>query len=148
MTPPTVKSRNRKWPQIVFVGLVIAAVAFLSFVVISAQSFQDCTCAAQKNNAAKTVNEKQAGLVIYLTCIGTFLDAHNGAVGALAGLLVAVFTGTLWWATKQLQHASIEQSYDMQRSIAESARAATAMEEVAKHFADNVASFRERSSNR
>jgi hypothetical protein len=42
--------------------------------------------------------------------------------------------------------ATSQQSADTQRSIAESARAATAMEQVAHHFAHNVATFRERSS--
>jgi hypothetical protein len=60
--------------------------------------------------------------------------------------LIALFTGTLWWATIGLQEASTEQSTAMQESIAQLARAAKAMEDVAKHFADNVATFRERSS--
>jgi len=139
-------TERKRWPRNVFIALAVAIGVGVLFTVGHLKSFQDCKCESQKQYNAKDQNNEQARFMAYFSCYGLFFEVHAGAVSTITSLLIAVFTGTLWWATKQLQDASIKQAQDMQRSIAESARAASAMEEVAKHFADNVATFRERSS--
>ena len=113
-------------------------VAFLVVkAIVGSKSFQNCVCTNQK--------EQQPGLEVYalLRCGGAFLEAHNGAISATASLIIAVFTCTLWWATTGMLQASADQSAAMERSISEAARAASAMEAVAGHFADNVAAVKE-----
>jgi hypothetical protein len=67
-------------------------------------------------------------------------------VSTVTGIIIALFTATLWWATRQLQVASAEQSTAMDKSIGESARAATAMEGVAHSFEENVSILRDRTA--
>jgi hypothetical protein len=45
------------------------------------------------------------------------LDEHNGVVAALAGVVVAIFTGVLWNATEKLWGASERQRLDARHSI-------------------------------
>lgn len=138
------RAKHRKWPRyvlwIVAISVVLGAP---SYVVYQSEGFQKCVCDGENNNAAQD-GQKQKSSTIIIACVGTFLQDNNGAVSAITGLLIALFTGTLWWATKRMQDASIQQSIDMQRSIAESARAADAMEGVARSFADNVEILRDR----
>jgi hypothetical protein len=46
-------------------------------------------------------------------CLGTFVDKNNGAITALAGVVVAIFTLTLWWSTRtQFKHVrEVERAY-------------------------------------
>lgn len=52
------------------------------------------------------------GLVIgsYYAAIVAFLDAHNAAVSAIAAVFVAIFTGTLYFATDKLWKTSERQA--------------------------------------
>ena len=68
----------------------------------------------------------------------TFIDAYHDTINAFAALLVAIFTFTLWRSTDKLWRASKTQSEDMRDSIAEAARAATAMENVASGIQTSV----------
>lgn len=46
-------------------------------------------------------------------CLGTFVEKNNGAITALAGVVVAIFTVTLWWSTRtQYKHMrEVERAY-------------------------------------
>ena len=73
--------------------------------------------------------------------LGQFVDTHNGAVSAVATIVIAVFTVVLAWRTgglfketAGLREAAEKQREDMLASIAEAARAATATEGVATHM--------------
>jgi hypothetical protein len=64
----------------------------------------------------------------------------------ITDVLLAIFTGLLWWSTHRLwqsthtlSKAALEQAKDMKSSVAESARAATAMEKVAEAIAISAA---------
>ena len=35
----------------------------------------------------------------FIVCLGSFLEHHDGAITALATIIIAAFTGTLWVAT-------------------------------------------------
>jgi hypothetical protein len=126
----------------------ISIIAILGLAAFSSQSFQDCIHEVQQTDSAQTKKEEQAGLPISLClqCTGAFIEAHNGAISALASIVIALFTVTLWRATQGMLDATSGQSVAMEKSIAESARAANAMEQVAVHFADNVTAVRERSA--
>lgn len=138
-SPPTRRSHKLRYlPPVIACGIVILCF----YVIMRSTGFRQCVCNEIGQAANRNDYYKQASRII-ITCFGVFLEANQGAVAALSGLLVALFTGTLWWATKRLQDASVQQGDDMQRSIAEAARAALAMENVANHFADNVATFRD-----
>jgi hypothetical protein len=114
----------------------------------SSKSFQDCIRANQNYQASNASPEKYVRFIIqvFVRCSGAFLERHNGAITAVASLLIAAFTATLWHATRGMLTASAAQSVAMKQSIDQSARAATAMEDVARHFADNVATVKDRSA--
>jgi hypothetical protein len=40
----------------------------------------------------------------YVACTGTFVDANQGSITALATFVIAIFTGTLWVTTKRQIH--------------------------------------------
>lgn len=63
------------------------------------------------------------------------MDEHSGLMAAMAGVIVAVFTGVLWWATEKLWKASERQRRDGRRAIyanIAAARAARKSTEVAE----------------
>jgi hypothetical protein len=140
------KQVRTNWRAASFVSLIVLALILFLSVVPHLQSFQNCKCANQQLPFANTINKQEASFIVYLVCYGTFLEAHNGLVSALTGAFIVLFTATLWWATKQLQTASAEQSLSMDKSIRESARAANAMEGVAASFAENVNILKDRTA--
>jgi hypothetical protein len=80
-----------------------------------------------------------------------FVETYDRAIETISTFLVAVFTYTLWRSTDKLGDMSVEQGAAMEKSIRESARAATAIEAIAKHFeisskaaADSVLTMKER----
>jgi hypothetical protein len=97
------------------VGLVVAALVFAIF---DSQSFQNCVCANQKDANPK----ENSGFALFGTfcqCTGSFLEAHNAAITALASIVIAIFTGTLWSATKGMLKTSADQSEAMPISLLE-----------------------------
>lgn len=72
-----------------------------------------------------------------------FFDRHNGTFNALAALAVAGFTYRLWRLSEQEIAALGQQSEDVKQSIAEAARAATAMERVAQAMTISAAAAQE-----
>src|SRR6516165_4026058 len=70
-----------------------------------------------------------------------WVEKHQESVNALSTILIAVFTGTLWWATAGLKNFAQIQSEDMKASIrvtqelAKAAqRSADVAETSARHF--------------
>jgi hypothetical protein len=91
--------------------IVLVSLAFvLTFFVWAeneiAQSFQTCvTEKAAKESSEHSRNQSNSVAVIIKTqalCSLRLVDAHNGFFAALAAILVAAFTFTLWIATDQL----------------------------------------------
>lgn len=65
--------------------------------------FESCI-EQNKNTDAKTTTEKNpstfgATIGIYVGCSGEFIEDHDGGITALATIIIAAFTGTLWVAT-------------------------------------------------
>lgn len=118
-------------------ALVLIAAAFVvALLVLPSQSFQDCIQGYQPQNSEQSPPERAADFIkIGRRCSASFIEANQAALGALATLFIALFTGTLWWSTRQLWQASENQSKLTHRSIHEAARAASAMEQIAHHSA-------------
>ena len=49
------------------------------------------------------------GLRAAILNFGEWVEAHHGALTLLATLVIAAFTGTLWWSTRQLWKAGQQQ---------------------------------------
>ncbi|MEA2841430.1 MAG: hypothetical protein QOF41_2760 [Methylobacteriaceae bacterium] len=69
--------------------------------------------------------------------IGKALEDHNAAVTAFFTVVLAISTIALWRSTDKLWLAAVAQGRDMENSIAEAARSASAMENVASHIEAN-----------
>lgn len=112
------------WPEIFLALLVV----FMVWIVGSCGSFQSCIQEHQEHIGGQTTQKGFANISatfgIYRDCTGRFVHDENAAIAALATLLIAAFTGTLWYATRDMLKASADQGKSMDRSIAESARAA------------------------
>jgi hypothetical protein len=78
-----------------------------------------CCIEQDKNTDTKAAAEKNPpafGTTIsaYFRCSGEFIESHNGGITALATIIIAAFTGTLWFATNQ-QATLTRQSIDLAR---------------------------------
>src|SRR5262245_48133681 len=84
---------------ILFVGGFVWVESFSS-------SFQSCM-------EQQTGHEGLALIISYSRCTARFVNEHNGGLSALASLVVALFTFTLWLiASSQLRHArDIDRAY-------------------------------------
>src|SRR5262249_27307104 len=58
-------------------------------------SFQQCVGAAEENPSAYGVTVSYAG------CTARILQSYEALITALATIVIAAFTGTLWWATRK-----------------------------------------------
>jgi hypothetical protein len=85
-------------------GIVLGA--FLIFGILTpifSPTFQKCK-AEYSQNKDSTSSEKDPtgfGMVGYVECIGEFIDANDGGITALATIVIAAFTFTLWRATTE-----------------------------------------------
>lgn len=97
----------------------------------------------ERNDQEKAANERK---IVWATIFLAFVTA-----------ILAIFTGALWWVTLSLSKSaaatSKQQMIDVQKSIAETARAAAAMERVAGHMGisarastESVAALKERTA--
>ena len=58
-------------------------------------SFQQCVGAAEENPSAYGIT------VSYASCTARILQSYEALITALATMVIAAFTGTLWWATSR-----------------------------------------------
>jgi hypothetical protein len=90
-----------------FVLLLVFLAAFLTGEKKFSPSFQSCIGQQQTGKDDSVV----AAITPYAQCTGEFVDAHGGGITAVASLIIAAFTGTLWIATiqqGQLTFASLD----------------------------------------
>jgi hypothetical protein len=101
--------------------LVLAALAWF---VNGSQSFQDCKGGQQSQHSN---NPPEQSLPIFtlvrgrVDCLGTFVSENDRAIEALATLIIAVFTFTLWWSTYRLWKAG-ERQIEIARDAADAAK--------------------------
>lgn len=91
--------------QIAF--LLAAFLIFLAALVITERTFsptfQQCVGAKEQNKETGVDKEQHSAsgptIYNYVRCTGEFLDASEGTITALATIIIAAFTCTLWIAT-------------------------------------------------
>jgi hypothetical protein len=141
----------RRWLAVIFVaGLVIAIVAVDEIFSLATES--------QPHGASRAYNQSQpvyASLVQLLSGGWNWLRdrVDRDTLTSIFIGVTAIFTGTLWWSTRQLWRSSEGHAKHMAASAAEAVRAANAMENVARHIAvsakaatESGASIRERTA--
>ncbi len=135
----------------------VAALCFVGWVIISTPSADKCVQDGKDQTAAKQLDEHAARVPgriveVYAVCVEDWMKKYEGVVSASATVVIAIFTFTLWQATRRLwesaddQLAEFRRSLDiaeahaghMANSVSEAARAANAMEGVAAAMAANV----------
>jgi hypothetical protein len=82
---------------VILLGIFVSSERFFSPI------FKDCLAKHQIQDASSPAKENPPGLLssvsTYIECTGSFIDANNGAITALATIIIAAFTATLWRAT-------------------------------------------------
>jgi hypothetical protein len=76
---------------------------------------------------------ERARLRLLYVCVGDFTDKNNGAIVALATLMVGVFTFTLWRSNSRLWKASIEQTAIAKRALLDVERPHFFLENLKMH---------------
>ena len=118
---------------------VVPAVGFLLSAAPNPRSFQDCMHNRKNERTFQALHQKDAPLInsirsriqLNLTCGFITANENNGAIAALAGIIVAFFTGTLWWATSGMWRSAEKQRADMLSATKASEDAARAAEKSA-----------------
>src|ERR1700676_413658 len=80
--------------------VVLLVLLFIALERGFSSSFQGCI-----NHEGQTVEDHNPGFSamvgVYAHCTGAFIDENNGGITALATLVIAAFTATLWLATNR-----------------------------------------------
>ena len=77
-----------KQPSYMFAFILLALAVFVAIEWTSSPFFQGCI---SKNDGA--------AIASYVRCSGHFIEGHGVGITALASIIVAAFTMTLWMAT-------------------------------------------------
>jgi hypothetical protein len=123
-----------RWIAILAAAALLAVVVGLHFGVVVGSN-QECH---QYGDPPKEYCEAHDPAVVFLWSIKEFLNAYAGAITAIATLVIAWFTRTLWRSTNALWTAARDQGGATERSITEAAKAATAMQGVADSMKINA----------
>ena len=84
--------------------LLLLCVAFVGLERLFSPSFQSCINREQNtenHNSTKENPSSLPGVDAYVICSGRFFDSHGAGIAALATIVIAAFTGTLWIATSR-----------------------------------------------
>ncbi len=86
---------EHRLPIVIVIG-VVAAVSFVFF----SPTFQECVQANQSGEGHHSPYESFAH-ILWVThwCGGIFVKENSEWITALATVVMAIFTGTLWWST-------------------------------------------------
>jgi len=95
---------------------IILVLIVLSLALYGSASFNECFGRASELSLAVSTER----------CFGVWLEGNRDTISAGATAIVAVFTLTLWLATRGLWKTAQEQSSDMKAAIAESKKSADA----------------------
>src|SRR5215813_6167346 len=116
------------------VVLVLAGL-WLLYVEVDSATFQQCVIDHQGSRPQGEPGKNGAHFVaaisfwhikIWSSCTGTFLDNYREAVTAVATIFIAIFTWTLWWATRRLGEFARKQADDTKQALKTAATAAEA----------------------
>ncbi|MGH7924599.1 MAG: hypothetical protein ACREQH_08425, partial [Candidatus Binatus sp.] len=82
--------------------LLVSFAIFLTAEKIFSPAFEQCIEKRAQENIASSANYQPSGfgsVSAYLGCSGNVIDSHGNGITALATLMIAAFTWTLWIAT-------------------------------------------------
>jgi len=117
------KNFVRSWLRsalLVFVGL------WLLYVEVESSAFQQCVADHRSGQPQERAGENPAYAFaannlwrarVWTSCTGALLDAHGGAVTAVATIFIAIFAWTLRWSTRRLGKFAREQAADLNESL-------------------------------
>jgi hypothetical protein len=85
--------------------LFVFVAAFLTVEKTSSPFFQSCISEEGGNKGGQDTKEGYAGIgpviAVYVRCTGRFVEGHGVGITAIATIIIAAFTATLWGATRQ-----------------------------------------------
>ena len=85
-----------------FSGFVILALAiFVAGERFLSPSFQRCIQGYEYSSGNTAAENDPSAFGVYVRCSGRFADEHGSGITALATIIIAGFTGTLWIATSR-----------------------------------------------
>lgn len=84
-------------------ALAIILMVFIACERLFSPSFKECIAKHQTYDESNSAKENPSGflgaITAYAECSGDFIDKNNGSITALATIIIAAFTATLWRAT-------------------------------------------------
>jgi hypothetical protein len=93
---------RRAYPLVAFVAILVV---FVGFERAFSPPFQSCIKQHPQNESGTPAEENPSGFCItvdaYGRCTGSFIDANGNGITALATVVIAAFTVTLWIATSR-----------------------------------------------
>src|SRR4051812_49050158 len=96
------------------------AVLALVWIVETSPTFKDCTNQNKTEVSEQTLHQRTSDFFVALSrrqdCLWVLVHKNEGAITALATLLIALFTLTLWRATDKMWKASQDQ-IELSRNI-------------------------------
>jgi hypothetical protein len=104
---------HRTWRWLILGALCLAALACFVWIVRSTDAFSHCAHERKNYKEYQTLHKETRFIVKFLvrlglnsTCGAHAANVYQGVIAALAGVVVAGFTGTLWWITRRSVRAS------------------------------------------
>src|SRR5450631_3814823 len=95
----------KKQIGILFASLMIFTIALVGVERSFSPSFQQCVAASGNSDETNAKKEKDSAggsaIYNYVRCTGQFLDESEGTITAIATIVIAAFTCTLWIATSK-----------------------------------------------
>jgi hypothetical protein len=109
------------WPT-----LLVAGCLWLLYIEVDSAAFQQCVADHRSTYPGEASKENPAYFIaavsfwrvkIWTSCTGVLIDAYREAVTAVATIVIAIFTWTLWWSTKRLAEFARDQADDTKQSL-------------------------------
>src|ERR1700738_493092 len=97
------------------IAALLVCLSVFAWIQTFASSFQNCVSEHTGHYAQEATKEKNSIIKVFVfsRCSARFVEEHNGGVTALATLIIAAFTATIWainWG--QLRHShQVERAY-------------------------------------
>ena len=143
LNPRQILKPNKRWWRTSLLWALALAISLS--VVGTSKSFEACV-RKEKNTkpysalyqSPSVVRRAVVRLHLNATCAGQFTDENGAAIAALATIVLAYFTFTLWGATRGMLDVAGEQAHAMENSITQASRSAKAMESVANSMEENA----------
>jgi hypothetical protein len=101
-----------RWRRLIKIGggLIFAFLFAIGIIaVVNSDCFQQCVQAHQRQAPHYYFYILPSPLAVHIICLGAFFNGHNAAITALATLVIAIFTYTLWSTSEELGRITRQQ---------------------------------------